>query len=69
MYKGFITEWKLLSDGYGITDVIYKWTYGANKSVKMAPDMTLSQFDLIGIPSGKENKTFPVKGELTRVQE
>jgi gamma-aminobutyric acid receptor subunit alpha len=45
-----------------MTDVIYRWAYGENKSIKMAPDMTLSQFDLIGIPSGKENKTLPMKG-------
>ncbi|ELU14206.1 hypothetical protein CAPTEDRAFT_100858 [Capitella teleta] len=53
------------SHGYGTTDVIYRWKYGVNKSIKMAPDMTLSQFDLIGIPSGKENKTLPMKGSFS----
>ena len=41
-----------LSDGYRTNDVVYVWTHGAAGSIKMAPDMTLSQFDLIGHPAG-----------------
>jgi hypothetical protein len=41
-----------ISDGYNENDVLYVWTKGANKSIKIAADATLSQFDIIGIPAG-----------------
>ena len=41
-----------VSDGYSETDVLYVWTKGANKSIQISPDATLSQFDIIGIPAG-----------------
>ena len=34
--------------------MVYTWTHGPGNSVKMAPDMRLSQFDLIGFPAGNE---------------
>lgn len=49
--------------GYGVNDVVYKWTHGADKSINTAADMTLSQFDLIGIPAGSSNETFAQKGQ------
>ena len=33
-------------------DLVYHWTHGADSSIKMASDMRLSQFDLIGFPTG-----------------
>ena len=42
----------LSADGYGEEDVLYVWTHGADKSIKMAMDMKLSQYDLVGVPSG-----------------
>ena len=48
-----------LIDGYGVEDVQYVWTYGALKSIKMASDMRLSQFDLIGHPAGNETAAQP----------
>ncbi|KAK2155330.1 hypothetical protein LSH36_242g00015 [Paralvinella palmiformis] len=47
---------KFGSHGYSVPDVVYKWTYGTNKSIKIASDMTLSQFDLISFPH--HNTTF-----------
>ncbi len=41
-------------------DLQYVWTHGADRSIKMAPDMRLSQFDLIGFPAG--NATFTLTG-------
>ncbi len=46
-------------DGYGVEDIQYIWTHGAHKSIKMAPDMRLSQFDLIGHPAGNETAIQP----------
>lgn len=43
-----------LLDGYGVEDVQYVWTFGPSESIKIAPDMTLSQFDLIGFPHGND---------------
>lgn len=57
----------IITDGYTLSDVVYRWMYGDNKSVKMAPDMTLSQFDLVGIKEGQDNKTIQFKGETTKV--
>ena len=51
-FQCFILLLLLSSDGYGVDDVLYVWTHGAGKSIAMAPIMTLSQFDLIGFPSG-----------------
>ncbi len=42
----------VITDGYGIEDVLYVWTHGPSKSIKMASDMRMSQFDLIGHPAG-----------------
>ncbi|KAK2140777.1 hypothetical protein LSH36_1251g00009 [Paralvinella palmiformis] len=39
------------SHGYSVTDLIYMWTYG-HQSIKIAQDMTLSQFDVIEFPHG-----------------
>lgn len=47
-----------ISDGYGIKDVVYKWTHGERNSIKMSPDMRLSQFDLIGYPAWTKNFTL-----------
>ncbi|CAD5114971.1 DgyrCDS4001 [Dimorphilus gyrociliatus] len=47
---------RLASHGYDTSDVLYVWTYGAGSSIKMASDMTLSQFDLIDFPQG--NRTI-----------
>ena len=40
-------------------DIQYVWTHGASKSIKMATDMRLSQFDLIGHPAGNETAVQP----------
>ncbi len=45
-----------VSDGYDKDDVAYIWTHGVDNSIKMASDMTLSQFDLIGFPAGNESQ-------------
>lgn len=45
---------RLASHGYDTSDVLYIWTYGAGNSIKMASDMTLSQFDLIDFPQGNQ---------------
>ena len=42
-------------------DVVYKWTHGEQNSIKMSPDMRLSQFDLIDYPAWTKNMTL-VKG-------
>lgn len=42
-------------DGYNDRDVQYIWTHGLLKSIKMAADMRLSQFDLIGFPAGNSS--------------
>ena len=47
------------ADGYGRTDVSYIWTDGAGKSISTAQDMRLSQFDLVGIPSGNYTMKTP----------
>ena len=44
----------MFSDGYNKDDLLYVWTNGAGHSIKMAPDLTLSQFDLIGMPHANE---------------
>ena len=54
-------------DGYDINYVQYRWTYGPNASIKMAPDMTLSQFDLIDFPQGAENRSLPMGGKCETV--
>ncbi|CAL4111700.1 unnamed protein product, partial [Meganyctiphanes norvegica] len=46
---------KLGSFGYTTDDVVYKWN--KDRQVVIAPDLMLSQFDLIGSPSGFENDT------------
>ncbi|KAK2172085.1 hypothetical protein NP493_994g01006 [Ridgeia piscesae] len=43
---------RLASHGYGEDDVLYTWTHGADGSIKMAPDMKLSQYDLVGLSAG-----------------
>ena len=48
-------------DGYGEDDVLYTWTHGADGSIKMAPDMKLSQYDLVGLSAG--NATSMSAGE------
>ena len=57
----------LCADGYGASDVIYWWTHApgnepANGSIKMASDMTLSQFDLIRFPHGNGTQFQPHRG-------
>ena len=49
-------------DGYTVNELVYHWTHGVNKSIKMATDMTLSQFDLIGFPAGNETDSKPHRG-------
>jgi hypothetical protein len=53
------------ADGYGSTDVIYWWTYASEtgRSIMMASDMTLSQFDLIRFPHGNETQFQPHRGQ------
>ncbi len=46
-------------DGYGLGDIQYKWTHGPSRSIKIASDMRLSQFDLIGHPAGNETVIQP----------
>ena len=41
----------LLLDAYPQEEIVYLWKHGADESIKMAKDMTLSQFDLIDIPA------------------
>lgn len=53
-----------IADGYSISDVQYIWTHGASKSIKMASDMRLSQFDLIKIPAGNETLSQPHGNEI-----
>ena len=43
--------------------MLYVWTHGPTNSIKMASDMTLSQFDLIGFPAGNETLSQPARGE------
>ena len=43
-------------------DLTYSWTYGASNSIKMAPRMSLSQFDLIGFPAGNGTITRHNRG-------
>ena len=52
----------MFTDGYSEWDVMYIWTYGSKHSIKMAPDMTLSQFDLIGFPHDNESIIQPNRG-------
>lgn len=40
---------------YTTRDVLYKWNRA--RQVVIAPDLMLSQFDLIAAPSGTENTT------------
>ena len=47
----------MLTDGYDEQDIVYVWTHGSARSIKMAADMTLSQFDLIGCPAGNATIT------------
>lgn len=47
----------VFADGYNTDDVVYIWTHGPDKSINIANDMTLSQFDLIGYPHTNENVT------------
>ncbi|XP_074650714.1 gamma-aminobutyric acid receptor subunit alpha-2-like [Tubulanus polymorphus] len=47
------------SYGYSTRDVSYRWVFGPEESIKISPDMKLSQFDLIGHPAG--NETFTLK--------
>jgi hypothetical protein len=51
-------------DGYGSTDVIYWWTHApeTERSIKMASDMTLSQFDLVRFPHGNGTQYQPHRG-------
>ncbi|CAG5135697.1 unnamed protein product, partial [Candidula unifasciata] len=39
------------SFAYSVDDVIYKWSYGQSESIELAPDLRLSQFDLVGYPA------------------
>ena len=43
-----------IADGYGVEDLLYEWTHGPARSIKMASDMRLSQFDLVDFPAGNE---------------
>ncbi|KAK2169071.1 hypothetical protein LSH36_12g07036 [Paralvinella palmiformis] len=47
---------KFGSHGYSENDLLYIWTKGANNSIKIAADTTLSQFDIVGIPAGNMTK-------------
>ncbi|KAI8798103.1 gamma-aminobutyric acid receptor alpha-like isoform X2 [Biomphalaria glabrata] len=53
------------SFAYSIEDVEYNWRYGQSKSIELAPDLRLSQFDLVGFPL--TNYTRLVKGDLHSV--
>ena len=57
-----------LADGYGTEDVRYIWTHGNDDSIKMASDMTLSQFDLIGFPAGNETLRSPSGNSYNTIQ-
>ena len=48
-----------VTDGYGTSDMMYFWTYGEGKSIKMAPDVRLSQFDLEGFPQANQTMYKP----------
>ena len=54
----------IVPDGYSASDVEYVWTHGNGKSIKMASDMTLSQFDLVGIPANNETAKRPGGKEI-----
>ncbi|KAK2169069.1 hypothetical protein LSH36_12g07026 [Paralvinella palmiformis] len=47
---------KFGSHGYSENELLYIWTKGANNSIKIAADTTLSQFDIVGIPAGNMTK-------------
>ncbi|CAG9835258.1 unnamed protein product [Diabrotica balteata] len=49
------------SFGYTKKDVLYRWNYA--RQVAIADDMKLSQFDLIGTPSGN-NSFNPFNGDI-----
>nr|NP_001191487.1 gamma-aminobutyric acid receptor alpha-like precursor [Aplysia californica]AAL37252.1 GABA A receptor alpha subunit [Aplysia californica] len=53
------------SFAYSTDDVIYKWRYGLQGSIELAPDLRLSQFDLVGYPL--TNYTGLVKGAVHSV--
>ncbi len=53
------------ADGYGEDDVLYVWTHGADRSIKMAPDMKLSQYDLVGLSAGNTTAMSAGKIRLT----
>ena len=45
--------------------MVYVWTHGAEKSIKMAPDMKLSQYDLVGLSAGNTTAMSAGKTPLT----
>lgn len=49
--------------GYTKNDVLYRWN--AARQVAIAPDMKLSQFDLIGTPAG--NQTYLISSKNKEV--
>ncbi|KAH9490184.1 hypothetical protein Btru_043892 [Bulinus truncatus] len=53
------------SFAYSIEDVEYNWRYGQSRSIELAPDLRLSQFDLVGFPL--TNYTRLVKGAMHSV--
>ncbi|CAL1532988.1 unnamed protein product [Lymnaea stagnalis] len=53
------------SFAYSIDDVVYKWRYGQKGSIELAPDLRLSQFDLVGFPL--TNYTGLVRGAMHSV--
>ncbi|XP_059152298.1 gamma-aminobutyric acid receptor alpha-like [Physella acuta] len=53
------------SFAYSTDDVVYKWRYGQKGSIELAPDLRLSQFDLVGFPL--TNYTGMIKGAMHSV--
>ncbi|ELT95877.1 hypothetical protein CAPTEDRAFT_48879, partial [Capitella teleta] len=47
---------KFGSHGYTSSDVQYVWTNGRNDSIKLASDMQMSQFDILGSPVHNETE-------------
>ncbi|XP_046372047.1 gamma-aminobutyric acid receptor alpha-like [Haliotis rufescens] len=44
------------SFGYSHDDVIYIWRYGNKEAISIYPDVTMSQFDIIGLPANNASK-------------
>ncbi|GFN78026.1 gamma-aminobutyric acid receptor alpha-like [Plakobranchus ocellatus] len=53
------------SFAYSTDDVRYQWRYGPGGSIELAPDLRLSQFDLVGFPL--TNYTGIVKGDHSKM--